>query len=113
MKTAWLIISTLAIANVLAAGAFIGWLGATHRLSLERIDGVKHVFARTVAQEDQERADAAAEAVETNEAALKAAKPAIAPVGSAERIAAQQVGERIELQELIRRESEIKALRAF
>jgi pentatricopeptide repeat protein len=113
MKSAWFIISTLAVANLLAIAAFIGWLGATHRLTRERIDSVRQVFTRTIVDEERDRIAAEAENPSAPAAPPASAKPAFAPVSSAERLASQQVGEKIELQHLLRRESEINALRVF
>lgn len=64
-------ISIIAIANVVAAIAVLGWLVSTHRLSPERIHALRTLFADPVyveearlKAEEREREAAAAEAVE-------------------------------------------------
>jgi pentatricopeptide repeat protein len=111
MRTAWIVISTLAIANLLAIGGFIGWLGGTHRLNRERVDAVKHVFVKTIAAEEREKADAESQKTAEDEEAARAKRMAEPPIAAAEKISLQQAGEKVGLQGLIRREGELKTLR--
>ena len=37
MKTLWMMISTIAVANLLAMLVFVGWLYGTDRLNMERM----------------------------------------------------------------------------
>ncbi|MCA9305470.1 MAG: hypothetical protein R3B46_05790 [Phycisphaerales bacterium] len=66
MRTMWTIISVLALANLLAMAGFVGWLGMSDRLSKDRIEQVRAVFAPTNAQQqiDTTKANAEAEAAE-------------------------------------------------
>ncbi len=68
MRTIWMLISTLAIANLLALAGFVGWLQASGRLSPERLQRLREVLAPTVAAED------AAEQMKLIEAQAAAAK---------------------------------------
>jgi flagellar motility protein MotE (MotC chaperone) len=60
----WLILATIAVANALALGMFLGWLAASDRLDMERLRETRGLFVRTRAQEtaDEERAAREAEA---------------------------------------------------
>ena len=54
----------LVFLHLIAAVGFVGWLGATDRVNGERIQRVVDVFTPTVAQEQQNKADAEAAAAE-------------------------------------------------
>src|SRR5262245_29791074 len=113
MKTIWMIISTMALANLLAVAGFVGWLGATGRLSRERIERVRLILAPTLADE------AAAEAAKPGSADAAAANSSPAgsaetiPVSAAERLRDQEVQTEAGLQHLLRRESEIRAMQSL
>ena len=57
----------VATANLLAVAGFAGWLAATGRIDRERIDRVRELFAKPVADEAKEKQDALSQA---DEAAL-------------------------------------------
>jgi hypothetical protein len=111
MRTAWIVVSTLAIANLLALGGFIGWLGMTHRLSRGRVDAVKHVFVKTIAAEELERTEAQTQLAAEEAEAARAKRMAIPPVSAAEKIAVQMAAEKTDFQNTLRREGEMKTLR--
>ncbi len=52
MRTLWNTVSFLALVNLIAVGLFVGWLGMTDRLSLDRIHEVRQTFAPTVTEVD-------------------------------------------------------------
>ena len=56
VKSLWLLISTLAVANILAIAGLFGWLKATDRLSAERIEAVRELFVQTVSEAEAEEA---------------------------------------------------------
>ena len=62
MKTIWVILSTVAIANMIALAVFLGWLGGTNRLSRERVDSVRRMFLETVADQEVREGDEARDA---------------------------------------------------
>lgn len=62
VKSLWLVISTLALANILAILGVVGWLRMTDRLSAERVEEVREIFSSTVASESKEAREAEAEA---------------------------------------------------
>lgn len=47
MRNLWTIASVLAIANLIAIGAFAGWLGMTGRLDQERFEALRQMLAET------------------------------------------------------------------
>lgn len=52
MRSLWIIITTVALANFLAVVALVAWLAGTGRLSNERINAVREMFTTTVEQDD-------------------------------------------------------------
>jgi flagellar motility protein MotE (MotC chaperone) len=57
MRAIWIILSTLALANMMALVVVVGWLASTNRLSRERVDAVREIFVETAAQEEVREAD--------------------------------------------------------
>ena len=110
MKSIWLILSTIALANLLALAGFVGWLGATGRLEGDRVEKIRQIFAKPVAAEAAEAeamtvADAAAK-----EQARQADKLAEPPVPAAERLAREQADAELATQRMLRRQREIDDL---
>jgi len=70
MRSVWTVISTLAVANVLAVVLVMGWLAATDRVSPERLERVREVFAETLTEQEARQAEEAN--VASAEAALAA-----------------------------------------
>lgn len=84
MKTIWTVLSVIAVANLMALLAFVGWLGATNRLDAGRVRDVRTMLARTIRDEH-----AAAEAVKAKEEAERKeaeekAKAALPPVAASD-----------------------------
>ena len=113
MKSIWLIITTLALANLLALGGFVGWLAATGRVSRERVEAVRTIFATTVADETAGKAEAEKVANAEKDDAAKAAKMAEPPVSAEERIKGQQEAAEVKRQTTQRLDSDLKSLRTF
>lgn len=86
MRTLWNITAFLAIVHLLALLMFIGWLGATDRLSMERADALRDIFAPTVAEDEALAADREAEAEEDAEQQVAQQRLQAPPVSSASRI---------------------------
>ncbi len=60
MKSLWSVVSFLAVVHLLALLLFLGWMYGTDRLSIERMQEVRELFAMTITdekmqQEDEER----------------------------------------------------------
>ncbi len=61
-KSLWLIISTIAVANILTLLGVGGWLFATDRLSPDRLEGVRTIFEISVTAQDKDEQAALAAA---------------------------------------------------
>lgn len=78
MRTLWLIISTLALANLLALIGGGVWLVVSGRVDRDRVDAVREMFALTVEQQtiDEDEAERLLEAeAEAAEEALRQKRP--------------------------------------
>lgn len=88
MRNIWIIISTLAIANLLAFAGFAGWLKATDRLSGERLEQIRMMFASTVHEEAAQKAEAALQAAAEQAAQDLAKRNATPPLTAEQKMAA-------------------------
>jgi hypothetical protein len=84
MKTVWTILSVLAVANLIALGAFVGWLSGSDRIDLSRVRQIREVLTETVAQQKAREAEAAKKAEAEQSAAAEAAKAGRPPATAAE-----------------------------
>lgn len=110
MKSFWKVLSVLAVANLLALGAFVGWLVKSDRLSMDRVRAVREVIVKPIALEqaeldqqskDQEAAKAAAEAE------AKANRP---PLTAAEKLQARIEATELDRQRIERLKREVADL---
>lgn len=112
MKRIWTILSVLALANVLAVGVLVGWLVSSDRLNKDRVEQVRAILARTVAQEQADAKAKADEAAQEQQAADEAARMAVPPIPSAEIVAATQLVRDADLQVDLRRQRELEDMRS-
>lgn len=112
MKSLWTIIAVVALLNVLAIGALLGWLQSSGRLSRERALAVKQVFTTTVEQEKAQKAALEAEAKLKEAERLAAEKAGMPPKPAGEVIAEQQFREEQKAQMLHRQQQDLENLRA-
>jgi len=80
VKTLWLALSVLAVANVLALLGVVGWLQTSNRLDGARLEQVRQLFSKTVKQTAEEAAQlktAAQAEIKNLEEQSKAARPAL------------------------------------
>ncbi len=87
MRSLWIAVSTLALANLMALGAFALWLNASGRLSRERIEKVREVFGMTVAAEAAQRAGQQAAAEAEAKKAEEQAREKRPPISAEQRLA--------------------------
>jgi len=113
MKKIWMILSTLAIANVLAIGGFVAWLQATDRLDKERFESVRQMFKVTLAQEKQAKTEELMNAAAEATKAAADAKDALPPETATEKIAEKQLQAEKDLQLVLRKQQELENLRGF
>lgn len=99
MRSVWIAISTMAVANLLALLAFAFWLHSSGRLSRERIERVRTTFASTVAFEQAERDRAAADEQAVLAAQAEAAKAGTPPLTAEQRLGGESARDEIEAQQ--------------
>ncbi len=110
MKSLWIIISTLAVANLLALAVFAGWLYGTDRISRERVEKIRAMLAPTIAAEARAAAEEKAKAEAAAETARKEEKAKGPPESSAESVERQRAEDDTREQARIRRERELADL---
>lgn len=98
LRSLWIIISTLAVANLFALLGFIFWLNATDRINPERVERIRTLFAPTVAAEKAGVEQRAAEAEAAAAAALEAAKVGKPPLTAEQKIDDESAKEEIAAQ---------------
>lgn len=113
MKKLWNILAVMAIANLLAITGFVGWLSKSGRLNAERVQAIRAMVSRTVADEAAEKAAAEKKAQDDAEAAKLAAAASILPVRATEKIEQLREGAEIELQNKLRLANELRLLQEF
>src|SRR5215471_4812518 len=84
MKTLWTILSVLAVANLLALSAFVGWLRTSDRVDMARVRQVRQMFSETLTQQKtrEEEVKAVAEAQAKSDA--EKAKVDQPPIGASD-----------------------------
>jgi hypothetical protein len=107
MKSILLIVTVLALANLLALGSFVGWLAASDRLDSERVRKIREILAVTVTDEKTAVEGAAAEAETKAKAEGEAARLAVPPETAAEKILAAADADDAQMQAVIRRRREL------
>lgn len=95
MKALWNIVAVVALANVLAFGAFAGWLVASDRMDTARLRDIRALLTKTITQTQDEAKQAERKAEEDRRAREEAAKASRVPMTAAEKLAAR--GEATEL----------------
>lgn len=111
MKRLWMIISTLAIANLLAIGGLLAWLHSSDRLNKERVQSIRTMLATTVAQDAQAKVEADTKVAQEQAAAAEEAKAAEPPITAEDRIAERQLDAEKQLQAVLRQKQELASLR--
>jgi len=101
MKSVWLVVSVLAVANVLALIGVVGWLQASDRLDAARVEQVRTVFAKTV-KESAAEAAAVKAAADVEKAAAEAMEKAVRPALTAE----ERLHARVEVTEIDRQRAQ-------
>ena len=94
IRSLWTIITVLAIANLIAMGAFAAWLVTSGRLDAERFNGIREVLGETIADEDTRLADVARQEEIAEMAAEEERRSLIAPLTASDRLRnAEEAGE--------------------
>ena len=112
MKTAWNIITLVALANLIAIVGFVWWLHFSGRLDMGRVEAVRTMLSETISDQT---ARETAEATEAERAAGAAAEAALmdgSPVTAQETLAMRLEVSEIDRQRLERLKQEVEALSA-
>lgn len=110
MKNIWLVLSMIALANILALGGFVGWLSATDRLNRDRVEKVRALFAKPVKVEEAELLAVAVTQADAQKQAAAAEKLAEPPIPAADRLARDRAEAELTTQRMLRRQREIDDL---
>ena len=112
MKTLWLVVSVLAIANMLAVAGFVGWLKMSDRLDGTRLTALRAMLSKTIAEQKAEEDALAATAAAEKSAALEAQKKGRPPMTAAEQLTARLEASEIDAQRMQAMVASIETLRA-
>ncbi len=111
MKFIWNILSIVAVANLLALLALVGWLAASDRLDMDRMRSVRAALATTLT-DDRTRLEAEKKTAEAGaKAAIQKAALGAPPVTAAERLNLKLEQGRADVQRAERVRKEIEDLR--
>lgn len=111
MRSLWITVSCLALAHLLALGAFVGWLHTTGRLNTARVERLREIFAPTLAQEAAHRAAEEAKAQEHAAALVQAAHQAVPPVAAARQVSEKTADADVQQARIERVKREVEDLR--
>ncbi len=110
MNKIWTILSVLGVANFFAVVAFVGWLGMTDRLTVERVRSVKAALGETVSSETA-RLEEEAKSKETEakimEVKTKEQKPTMT---AQEKLAVRLEATELDMQRFKKLQSDIEAM---
>lgn len=110
MKSLWTIIAVLALANLLAVGALVAWLGATDRLDRERVLAVKQILVDPVPVTKAKQAADESKAKDDAKKAAEEAKLKRQPTTSEQEISVRMDEIEIDRQRAMRLRSEASLL---
>ena len=111
MRSLWIIITTIALANFLAVVALVAWLAGTGRLSNERVNAVREMFTTTVEQDEAQRKLEEAQRAQDEAAAAQDAFMREPPTPAEGEVADQQAVSNAAQQDLSRLTREAEDLR--
>lgn len=110
IRTLWTILTVLALANLLAMGAFTGWLISTSRLDADRFNRVRAMLTETreaeeTRLEDEARREAVAAALAEEER-----RSLIPPLTAADRLRNNDLAQEVDRQRVERMTREVRDL---
>ncbi|GJQ28174.1 MAG: hypothetical protein HBSAPP03_00580 [Phycisphaerae bacterium] len=112
MKSVWTILAVVAVANMVALGAFAGWLVASDRMDTRRATVIRAMVSKTITQERSEALEAETAAKAQRDAAELALKNNRAPLTAFEKLAARGEATEIDRQRAERLQREVADLQA-
>jgi len=87
MRTIWTVLSVMAVANLLALGAFVGWLRASDRLDLARVREVRQLVSETLTRKKSREDEVKAKLEAEQKAAAEKARQEQPPLSAADALA--------------------------
>lgn len=111
MKTIWTVLSVLAVANLLAVTAFVGWLRSSERLDMERVRQVRELLQPTITEVKAKAELARAEQVAQKKKQEEEAKAARAPLTASEQLEARLEANELDRQRVKSLKTEVESLR--
>jgi hypothetical protein len=112
MKTLWSIVTVMAVANLLALGGFVGWLGGTGRIDESRLRELRELFAPTVADAAAARAAAELEAGQEADQARRQERLTNPPLTASAILASREIAADAAAQEVLRVRQEVRERQA-
>jgi flagellar motility protein MotE (MotC chaperone) len=110
IRALWNIISTLAVANLLAVTGFVLWLQSSDRLDVDRVEAIRDILSETRSAE-QARLEETAKNDEAEQARIKAEKDAqLPPITAYDRLALSEESDEVTRQRLERMRREVEDL---
>lgn len=110
IRSLWTVITTVALANLLAVGAFVGWLVTTDRLDADRLESIRETLSETVQAEQTRLADEAREQERLEAEADAARRAALPPLTAGDRLLLAEESEEAVRQRLERMRREMEDL---
>lgn len=110
MKTLWITLSAMAIANLLALAGFLMWLKSSDRLDRGRLEQVRQLISKPISTERAEKEADAKKLESDKQAAEEAAKASRPPLTASEALAARLEAGEIDRQRIEALRSAIRAL---
>ncbi len=114
MKTLLVTIIVLVVLHLIAAAGFVGWLGASDRVSMERVRLVVDAFTPTLTEQARARAEAAAaeaEAAAARDRLMRLDRVAQGPETIEQRLMKNFEADEMDLHRLERLQAETEAIR--
>lgn len=99
VRSIWIVISTMAIANLFLIAGFVGWLHTSGRLDSARVERVRLMLAPTIAEEQAEQQRKETEAAAEAAAAEANAQVGTKPLSAEQKIAGAVVSEEVQSQQ--------------
>lgn len=110
MRAIWTVISTIAVANLVALVCFLGWLRLTDRLNMERVRAVREMVTPTIAQDAERKKSEEAEAKIAAAAAKDKARHEAPPLTAEAALSIRDQAAELERQKVRRLEREVADL---
>jgi hypothetical protein len=110
IKSAWLVVSTIAVANLLAVFGFVGWLFMSDRMDMDRLEEIRAMVSPTIAEEEAAARLAEAEADAANSRLEESGELGALPISASDRLNILREMDEVSRQRFERMERETRDL---